>query len=124
VKLPSADPKAVSWFEELTPVGPNVTTKLMFGQPAAFVNGNLFFGVFGAALFVRLSERDRTEADSLGGFGTFEPMAGHIMAGYLTLPSAFRTDRTRSRAWVDRARRFAEGLPPKRPNAKGKAKAR
>jgi TfoX/Sxy family transcriptional regulator of competence genes len=116
--LPKPSAAAVQRFEELTPDEPTVTTKLTFGQPSALVNGNLFFGVFGEELLVRLSESDRAEAGSLGGFLPFEPMPGHPMTGYLLLPTAFRTDRRKARAWVDRALRYAATLPPKKTKKK------
>ena len=51
---PSAMSKAL--FESLVPGDPRVTVRPMFGNVAAFVNGNMFMGLFGDELFVRLSE--------------------------------------------------------------------
>ena len=118
--LPKAAPAAVKLFEELTPSGPRVATKKMFGQPAAFVNGNLFFGVFGEHVFVRLSESDREEAGKIRGFTTFEPLPGRAMREYLVLPPAILGDRSQARQWLARSLRFATGLPPKRAKSKGK----
>jgi TfoX/Sxy family transcriptional regulator of competence genes len=56
----------------------------MFGYPAYFINGNMFVGVFGDKIFLRLSDADITEA--LGahmGVGPFEPMKGRPMRGYV-----------------------------------------
>lgn len=38
-------PEAIAAFEESLPTNPEVVRKKMFGMPAAFVNGNMFFGV-------------------------------------------------------------------------------
>ena len=79
MKIPKAEVRVTRIFEELTPTAKGVTSKKMFGQPAAFVNGNLFMGVFGENLFVRLSVSDRTVARTSAGFAPFEPMPGRAM---------------------------------------------
>ncbi|HLN51083.1 MAG TPA: TfoX/Sxy family protein [Thermoplasmata archaeon] len=120
MKIPKAASPTVKLFEELTPAEKAVEAKKLFGQPAAFVNGNLFLGVFGEKLFVRLSEADRTEARRLPGCVNFEPMPGRPMSEYMVLPKSVLEVRTQARSWVTRSLRYASGLPPKRP--KGRAK--
>ncbi|MGB6501352.1 MAG: TfoX/Sxy family protein [Thermoplasmata archaeon] len=107
-------------FEALLPSAPGVTSKMMFGQPAAVVNGHLFFGVFGNQLFVRLSDADRSEAGEIPGFLPFEPMPGRAMREYLILPTGWRSAPSRSRPWVARALRYASSLSPKTPKARSK----
>jgi TfoX/Sxy family transcriptional regulator of competence genes len=46
----------------------------MFGNVAGFVNGNLFMGVYGNGLFLRLSEEDRGELLKIKGASLFELM--------------------------------------------------
>jgi hypothetical protein len=59
-------------FHRLVPADPRVETKPMFGNLAAFVNGNMFMGLFGADVGVkcpktpsgscsRSRERDRSD---------------------------------------------------------------
>jgi TfoX/Sxy family transcriptional regulator of competence genes len=120
VQLPKPDPAAARLLEELTPKGRGVTSKKMFGQPAAFVNGNLFLGVFGDRIFLRLSKEDRIEAARTPGFVPFEPMPGRPMKAYFVVPDAVLRDRPRCRTWVARALDFVSGLPPR--TAKSKAK--
>jgi TfoX/Sxy family transcriptional regulator of competence genes len=114
MSIPKASPAVVQRFEELVPQGPGVTTQKMFGQPAAFVNGNLFFGVFGEKIFVRLSESEVAAARKLPGYAAFEPMPGRAMREYLVLPGSLLADRARARGWVGRSLRFASGLPAKK----------
>ena len=45
----------------MLPSDPNVTVKPMFGNISAFINGNLFMGLFGDDLFVRLPDKDGQE---------------------------------------------------------------
>jgi TfoX/Sxy family transcriptional regulator of competence genes len=123
MNFPRADPLAVARFEGLLPTADDVVVRPMFGHPAAFVGGNLFLGVFGADVFVRLSEEDRPAALALRGAHPFEPMPGRAMREYVVLPPAAAADRARVGPWVDRSLRYARGLrrkaakrsAPKRP---------
>lgn len=115
MKMPSADPATVTTFESLVPKGENVTVRKVFGQPAAFVNGNMFFGVFGDRVFVRLGEKAVEEARRSVRVEPFEPMEGRPMTGYAVLPKPLLRDRAKASAWVGRAQKFAQALPPKRP---------
>jgi TfoX/Sxy family transcriptional regulator of competence genes len=91
---------------------PGVVSRKMFGYPAAFLNGNLFTGLFADRWFVRLSEEDGRQLSAAGGT-TFEPMPGRPMRGYLELPRDILADEARRDDWLVRSMRFAEGLPPK-----------
>lgn len=115
MEMPKASAAATALFEQLTPSSVEVTTRKVFGHPAAFVHGNMFFGVFGEDLFVRLSEADAAEARGKLGFGPFEPMPGHAMTGYWVLPAKVRTSRTAASTWVARALAHASKLPAKVP---------
>jgi TfoX/Sxy family transcriptional regulator of competence genes len=119
MSMPQPAPPAVKLFEELIPAAPGVSAKRVFGQPAAFVNGNMFFGVFGKNLFVRLSEDDRAEARQTPGFVTFEPSPGRAMREYMVLPAGVRGDRVRARGWVARSLGYASSLKSKSPKKKG-----
>ena len=113
MKLPSADPGAVQRFSELTPTGPGITVKKVFGQPAAFINGNMFFGVFGPNLFLRLSAEQREEASRSFRAQPFEPMKGRPMTEYICLPTGILGDKALARTWVERGLAHASALAPK-----------
>jgi TfoX/Sxy family transcriptional regulator of competence genes len=119
VVIPKASLGTVKRFEELVPAIDGVTVRKMFGQPAAFLNGNLFFGVFGEKLFVRLSEQDCVVAKSTHRFTAFEPMPGRAMREYVVLPHSVLGDLPRSREWVARSVDFASALPKKKAKGKG-----
>lgn len=114
-KLPRADPAAVARFERLCPEDPSVVRRKMFGQAAAFAQGQMFLGVFGAEVFVRLAEPDRPAALALPGARPFAPMAGRPMREYVVLPPAILDDPARGAEWVRRALDYARSLGPKRP---------
>ena len=92
---------------------PAAAPRKMFGNPAAFVNGNLATGLHAGGWFVRLSESDAAELTAAGG-GPFEPMPGRPMRGYTMLPSDMADDPAVAGAWVDRAIGHVAGLPPKK----------
>ncbi|HEV8682446.1 MAG TPA: TfoX/Sxy family protein [Actinomycetota bacterium] len=112
--FPRPDAETREAFDSLVPDHPKVAVRPMFGNVAAFVNGNMFTGVFGQDLFVRLSEGDREELIAEGG-AEFQPMPGRAMKEYVSLPRSWRKDRARAGAWIERSLAWAERLPPKTP---------
>src|SRR5205809_4800703 len=87
--MPRPDEETKAFFRSVVPEEPDVQVRPMFGNLAAFVNGNMFTGLFGADVFVRVSGEDQDELVAVGG-GSFEPMPGRPMTGYTTLPDAWR----------------------------------
>jgi len=124
MKLPRADPSTVARFHALVPNDAGVTVRPVFGQPAAFVAGNMFLGVFGDAVFVRLSEEDRAAGRLPDGARPFEPMPGHPMREYVVLPPTLTAEPARARPWIESGLRYARGLGPKPPKRPARAKAR
>lgn len=111
MKMPKATDEDKERFRSLVPEGPGVEVKPMFGQLGAFVNGNMFAGLFAPTIGVKLDDADRAELAALPGTGPFGP-AERPMGGYLALPSEMDADEARS--WVERAREYVATLPPKR----------
>ena len=72
MKLPRPSEEAKAAFAKLVPDGPAVTLKPMFGQLSAFVNGNMFCGLFGEDLVVRLPEPEIAKSSSRAA-GTSSP---------------------------------------------------
>jgi TfoX/Sxy family transcriptional regulator of competence genes len=116
-KMPKADEETKEYFRSVVPDHPAVTVRPMFGNLSAFVNGNMFMGVFGTSLFVRLPEVDHEAILEAGG-APFEPMPGRPMRGYMLLPSVWRDEPERIHEWVTRSLDWAEELPPKEPKKK------
>ena len=103
-------------FLALVPADPRVAVKLMFGNLGAFVNGNMFMGLFGADIGLKLAPADAAELARIEGSGPFGP-AERPMGGYVSLPPA-GLESAIALGWVGRALEFVAGLPPK-PIAKG-----
>jgi TfoX/Sxy family transcriptional regulator of competence genes len=89
------------------------TPRKMFGYPCAFENGQLFAGLFGDGMFVRLGEADRAALLSLPGATQFAPMAGRPMREYAMLPPSMLEDEEAVKSWLRRGLAFAQSLPPK-----------
>jgi TfoX/Sxy family transcriptional regulator of competence genes len=115
MKVPRPDPATIQLFKSLVPDDPHVTTRPMFGNISAFVNGNMFFGLFGNDLFVRVSDEDRPELLKNKGASHLEPMKGRPMKDYIIMPSAWKQDTKTIRPWVLRALAWTSKLPPKKP---------
>ena len=71
IPKPTDDDKAV--FNSLVPDRPDVVVRPMFGNLGAYVNGNMFMGLFGPSIGVKLSEPDRESLLSIDGAGPLGP---------------------------------------------------
>jgi TfoX/Sxy family transcriptional regulator of competence genes len=115
--MPKPSEQAKAAFTKLVPDEPAVTMRPMFGNLSAFVNGNMFAGLFGEDLFVRLPDEQSAPIRKQGG-RDFEPMAGHAMKGYVTVPSTWRSQTGATKGWIAASLAFTRGLPPKVPAGK------
>ncbi|TGA98317.1 hypothetical protein E4665_08715 [Sporolactobacillus shoreae] len=88
--------------------------KLMFGAAVYFVNDNMWTGVKGKIVFLRLSENDRltiqTESDEIR---PFEPAPGRFMKEYVEVPESKLADDAFARKWLDISYSYVKSLPPK-----------
>jgi TfoX/Sxy family transcriptional regulator of competence genes len=112
MSLPKPSEQAKAAFQKLVPGDPAVSTRPMFGNLAAFVNGNLFCGLFGEDLFVRVSDADQAKIRKQGG-KAFEPMPGRAMTGYVMVASGWQKKPDASRALVVTALAWSRALPAK-----------
>ena len=110
-----------SRFTALVPNDPRVAIKPMFGNLGAFVNGNMFAGLFGSSIGVKLHPDDHAELTALGG-GQFGP-AERPMSGYVTLPVDWRSDGAATGSWIAKALGHVGALPAKAPKPKKATKA-
>ena len=112
ITRPDEDPK--EFFRSILPDNPRITIRPMFGNISAFVNGNMFAGLFGNDLFVRLSEESRKELLEKKGASLLEPMKGRPMKEYVVIPKAWRNQHETVRIWVIRSLDWTSKLPPKK----------
>lgn len=120
MKLPRLDPETRTFYESILPQDPRIQTRSMFGGLGSFVNGNMFAGALGKAVFLRLPDKEREALLREPGGGPFEPVKGHAMAGYAVIPASWKSDPGRVRSWSNKALAWAASLPPKKkPTKKG-----
>ena len=112
MKMPKPTEQAKAAFQKLVPPDPAVTTRPMFGNLAGFVNGNMFCGLFGEDLFVRVSDDDQARVRKQGG-KAFEPMPGRAMTGYVMVPAGWHTKPDATRTWIITALTWSRQLPAK-----------
>jgi TfoX-like protein len=117
-ELSSAFSKAIAGL-------PGAQQRQMFGQPAAFANGQMFTGLFGPRWFIRVAEDDAKELLAMEGGGLFEVMPGRPMKGYVLLPAGVVGKPAALSRWLDRSFAYTGSLPPKKTGpAKAKARGR
>ena len=110
MKMPKHSDEDKARFRDLVPEAPGVEVKPMFGSVGAFVNGNMFAGLFGPNVGVKLDPEGIEELRALEGSGPFGPEE-RPMGGYLSLPASLSDEE--AAAWVERARAHIATLPPK-----------
>ena len=109
IPKPSEEDKA--YFRSVAMAGPGVEVKPMFGNLGAFVNGNMFMGLFGSDIGVKLAPDDAKALLDVDGAGPFGP-SERPMGGYVSLPASWRGD-PRTAQWVTRALEYVAAMPPK-----------
>ena len=119
MKIPKPTEADKDYFRAIVPDDPRVEVKPMFGNLAAFVNGNMFMGLFGADIGVRLAEADRAVLLEVEGTGPFGPEE-RPMGEYVALPHAWRDDADSTGEWSDVALEYVAAMPakPKKPKKK------
>lgn len=105
-------PQLIETFDAVRPAAP-AERRLMFGYPAAFVNGNMFMSLFEDELVLRLDEAARQALLAAGGT-PFEPMKGRPMKEYVSAPAELVGDRAALKKWADKAFAYGRSLPPKK----------
>jgi TfoX/Sxy family transcriptional regulator of competence genes len=91
-----------------------VQHKMMFGSPVYTVKHNMFSGVHGDHIFLRLSETDKKDISShFPDVKPFEPLKGRVMKEYVIIPESIYRDEYVLRGWLQRSYDFAFSLPVK-----------
>jgi len=105
-------------FRALVPEDERVSVRPMFGSLAAFADGQMFMGVLGTGVMIRLGDKDRQRALSAGS-DLFEVMPGRPMREYVTVPN-WRENQARVRELAALSMNYALSLPPKEAKTKKK----
>ena len=114
MKMPKPTEADRERFTELVPDADGVEVKPMFGNLGAFVNGNMFMGLFGADVGLKLPPADQEQLLATPGSGPFGP-SERPMGGYVTIPAEWGTAEARS--WIEKSLASVAALPPKKSKA-------
>jgi TfoX/Sxy family transcriptional regulator of competence genes len=122
MKFKRPSPALVQLFAKLLPATGG-DGRSMFGCPCGFLAGNMFMGLFGDQLFLRLAESERAKLLGEEGAEQFDPMGGRPMREYVVVPAAWLEGDADDelRTWIAKSARYAKSLPPKAVKKKAKA---
>ena len=110
---PSAELSRI--LDEAAQPFPAIERRKMFGCPAFYINGNMFAGVYGQQLFLRLPPEARASLASELAAKPFEPIAGRPMKEYVAMPKAVWADQQALDDWMRQSVEFVSSMPAKQP---------
>ena len=113
MNMPKSTPESIEFFAGVVPDTPDVEQKKMFGCLACFVNGNMFMGLYGDGIFVRLGIERREELLRQGAAELFEPMPGRPMRDYVVVHDSLKSDAAKTQQFVDESLAHVRTLPHK-----------
>ena len=112
MQIPRPSQETMELFRSVVPEAPGVEVKPMFANLGAFVNGNMFAGLFGESVGVRLpDEAVREQLLAIDGTGPYGP-AERPMGGYVTLPATLGD--AQAQQWIARSLTYVGALPAKK----------
>jgi hypothetical protein len=122
MEKPTAD--ALAAFDHGFPDDPRAIRKKMFGMPAGFVNGNMFYGVFANGVVLRLPAERRAEIGEMPGMGPFEPRPGAPWREYLLADATIYGTGDHLGEWAREDLEHTALMPEKKTKKKTKKKTR
>lgn len=106
-------PRALAAFDAGFPTDDErADRRKMFGMPAGFVNGNMFYGVFEGGVVLRLPPERLAALAEQDGIGPFEPM-GRRWKEYVHVDGVMWGDTAELKAWALEALDHTAAMPPK-----------
>jgi TfoX/Sxy family transcriptional regulator of competence genes len=116
MEIPKPAEEDKARFRSLVPDHPLVEVKPMFGNLGAFVNGNMFMGLFGSDIGLKLPADQAQQVAESGG-GPFGP-AERPMTGYVSLPPT--VTEPEARPLVAEALAYISAMPAEAPKQRKK----
>jgi hypothetical protein len=113
MKWKKANSEKMALFDSLLPDNPRLEKRKLFGYPCAFTNGNMFCGMHGDHIVVRLPQARRDELVKKG-WTQNEPTLGYIMKEYLVIPETALKEKKTARAVLAESFEYVFKLAPKK----------
>jgi TfoX/Sxy family transcriptional regulator of competence genes len=104
--------QTIALYQNIVSQLDGVEKRTMFGCPCAFVNGNMFFGVYQDQLFLRMGEEQREQLSQIFPIKSFSPM-GKVMKAYIAIPGVIMNEQVKLLTLVKNALVKAQMLPLK-----------
>jgi TfoX/Sxy family transcriptional regulator of competence genes len=104
--------QTISVYQDVLSQLDGIEKRKMFGCPCAFVNGNMFFGVYQDQLFLRMDNEQREHFSQIFAIKPFSPM-GKVMKAYISIPPEIVNEQKKLLTLVKNALINAQELPPK-----------
>lgn len=90
-------------------------SRKMFGCPSYFINNNMFIGVFGTSIFIRLSPEDLEKTlKKYPKVKHFEPRKGMVLKEYVSLPESIHQQKNVFTSLLEKSLKYVRSLPPKK----------
>jgi TfoX/Sxy family transcriptional regulator of competence genes len=105
-------PQLIAAFDTWLPADERVERRKMFGCPCAFVNGNMFAGVYQQSVILRLAEVRRAQLLAARRAEPFS-VTGRTMREYVMVANALAFEEAVILALIAEAFAYAALLPPK-----------
>lgn len=122
MSMPRPDEEMKEFFAAVMPGDPHIHIRPMFGNLAGFINGNMFAGLYGQRIFIRLPEEERSRLIEQEGASLFSPMPGKPMKEYVALPEQWREEPDKITAWMEQSLQWVGAMPEKVPAKKSGTK--
>ncbi len=108
---PGSRPELTAFFKDLFEEQPQVELRSVSGSPCAFINGQMFAGLYGGRIFIRLPEARRKELRSMEGSGIFSPTPDQESTEFSFVPQRMLSEPRELLEWLAAAMGYAGGLP-------------
>ena len=118
MEMEKSSPELIEFFTNALPRDPDVEHKKMFGYPTCFVKGNMFTGLHGSSMTLRLGEEKRQEFIGNYNAHLFEPMPGRPMREYVVVPTEVLADTGLLAIWLQESLTYVRSLPIKEKKTK------
>jgi TfoX/Sxy family transcriptional regulator of competence genes len=111
-RLPKAPPELIDAFADLASGLSGIEQRKMFGFPALFINGNMFAGLMGDRMALRLGDADRRRLIAAGE-AVPSVVRGREMREWVALDPEIVNKKAAAGALLEQARLHTEAMPPK-----------
>ena len=113
MKLPKSSERVEQIFDKIVSGMDGIQLRKTFGYPSAYVNGNMFAGVHGEQIVMKVTDAVREELLASGKAKIFSPMPGRTMKQYAAFSGGLLDNTKLLKDSVEQALKYTSSLPKK-----------